>query len=171
MEMIHAKVIAHIIESKFNLFCCGCKIRDQDCLMLDEFEKWEMYGIDAMEEAKASCIVWREFSHVLEILNVPFEKYLTEHLLSLEENPDLMLIESIFHVYQDNQSLIEILRDLFIPKADPLERIAECFFTSPPTFNYFVRGKKERFKSKEPDTLKAYEDYLKDKLRKHFNNM
>jgi hypothetical protein len=60
--------------------------------MLDEFEKWEMYGLDAIEEAGTNYAVWREFTNVIEILNVPFEKYFTEQLLSLEENPDLMLI-------------------------------------------------------------------------------
>ena len=74
--------------------------------MLDEFEKWEMYGLDAIEEAGTNYAVWREFINVIEILNVPFEKYFTEHLLSLEENPDLMLIESLFQEYRDNQSLI-----------------------------------------------------------------
>jgi hypothetical protein len=131
IEIIYAKVIAHSIERKFSLFCCGCKIRDQDCLMLDEFEKWEMYGLDAMEEAGTNYAVWREFTNVIEILNVPFEKYFTEHLLSLEENPDLMLIESLFQEYQDNQSLIEVLCDLSNPKADPLEPFAECLFSSP----------------------------------------
>ena len=171
IEIIYAKVIAHSIERKFSLFCCGCKIRDQDCLMLDEFEKWEMYGLDAIEEAGTNYAVWREFTNVIEILNVPFEKYFTEHLLSLEENPDLMLIESLFQEYQDNQSLIEVLCDLSNPKADPLEPVAECLFSSPPTFMYYVRGKKERFESKEQDEQKAYQNYLKDKLREHFNNL
>ncbi|CAB4043633.1 Hypothetical predicted protein [Paramuricea clavata] len=124
IEIIYAKVIAHSIKRKFNLFCCGCKIRDPDCLMLDEFEKWEMYGLDAIEEAGTNYAVWREFSNIIEILNVPFEKYFTEHLLSLAENPDLMLIESLFQKYKDNQSLIEVLCDLSNPKADPLELVA-----------------------------------------------
>ena len=135
-EIIYAKIIAHGIESRFSLFCCGCKIRDQDCLMLDEFEKWKMYGFDAMEEARTNYAVWREFTNVIEILNVTFEKYFTEHLLSLEENPDLMLVESLFQECQDNQSLIEVLCDLSNPRVDQLEQ-----------------------------------NYLKDKLREHFNNL
>ena len=107
----------------------------------------------------------------IELSNVPFEKYFTEHLLSLEENPDLMLIESLFQEYRDNQSLIEVLCDLSNPKADPLEPVAECLFSSPPTFIYYVKGKKERFESKEQDEQKAYQNYLKDKLREHFNNL
>ena len=99
--------------------------------MLDEFEKWEMYGFDAIEEAGTNYAVWHEFTNVIEILNVPFEKYFTEHLLSLEENPDLMLIESLFQEYQDNRSLIEVLCDLSNPKADPLEPFAECLFSNP----------------------------------------
>jgi hypothetical protein len=91
-----------------------------------------MYGLDAIEEGGTNYAVWREFTNVIEILNVPFEKYFTEHLLSLEENPDLMLIESLFQEYQDNQSLIEVLCDLSNPKGDPLEPFAECLFCSPP---------------------------------------
>ncbi|CAB4032398.1 Hypothetical predicted protein [Paramuricea clavata] len=160
IEIIYAKIIARSIEKKFGLFCCGCKVRDQDCLMLDEFEKWEMYGLDAIEEAGINYAVWREFTSVIEILNVPFEKYFTEHLLSLEENPDLMLIESLFQEYRDNQALIEVLCDLSDPRADPLEPVAECLFGSPPTFIYYVRGKGEKFRSKEQDEQKAYQNYL-----------
>ncbi len=49
IEIICAKVLACVIDSKFNQLCCGCKEYDQDCLMLEEFERWRMYGLDAME--------------------------------------------------------------------------------------------------------------------------
>ncbi len=51
-NIIYAKIIARTIESKVNQLCCGCNAYDQDCLMLGESEKWQMYGLNAMQEAK-----------------------------------------------------------------------------------------------------------------------
>ena len=89
MEIICAKVIARVVDSKFKQLCCGCKEYEQDCLMLEEFEKWRMYGPDAMEETKHG--IWLEVRNVLKILNVPFEKHLIDHLSHLQKSPDLML--------------------------------------------------------------------------------
>ena len=60
IEIIYAKAIACTVESKFKQLCCGCKEYDQDCLILDESEKWQMYGLDAIEETKTNRTVWRE---------------------------------------------------------------------------------------------------------------
>ena len=56
IEILYAIAIARTIESKFKQLCCGCKEYDQDCLMLDESEKWQMYGLDAIEETKTHCL-------------------------------------------------------------------------------------------------------------------
>ncbi len=84
---------------------------DQDCLMLDESEKWQMYGLDAMEEAKTNHTVWYQFTKVIEILNVRFEKRLTDHISNLEENPNLLLVESLLQLYQENQPLVKVICD------------------------------------------------------------
>ncbi len=52
VEIIYGKIIAHIDECNFNQLCCGCIEYEQDCLMLDEFEKWLMYGLDAKGKSK-----------------------------------------------------------------------------------------------------------------------
>ena len=58
-----------------------------------------MYGLDAIEETKTNHTVWHELTNVIKILNVPFKKRLTDHISNLEENPNLMLIESLLQVY------------------------------------------------------------------------
>ena len=60
--------------------------------------------------------------------NIPFEKHLTDHISNLEENPNLMLIESLLQVYQENQPLVKVLCDLFDwdPQTDPLANFAQC---------------------------------------------
>ncbi len=98
IEIICAKVLARVIDSKFNQLCCGCKEYDQDCLMLEEFERWRMYGLDAMEETRHT--VWSEVSNVLKILDFPFEKRLIDHLSSLQKSTDLILMESLLEVYE-----------------------------------------------------------------------
>ena len=47
-------------------------------LILEEFEKWQMYGLYAVEETRHS--VWLEVTNVLGVLNVAFEKCLIDHL-------------------------------------------------------------------------------------------
>ncbi len=171
IEIICAKVLARVIDSKFNQLCCGCKEYDQDCLMLEEFERWRMYGLDAMEETRHT--VWLEVSNVLKILDFPFEKPLIDHLSSLQKSPDLMLMESLLQVYEDNQPLVKVLSDLsdWDPQIDPLANFALCYFSLPHSFEYYVKGTDETFRSHEKDHRKAYHNYLKDKLQEHFNNL
>ena len=153
IQIIYTKAIARTIESKFKQFCCGCKEYDQDCLMLDESEKWQMYGLDAIEETKTNHTVWHKLTNVIKIINVPFEKRLTDHISNLEENSNLMLIESLLQVYQENQPLVKVLCDLsdWDPQTDPLANFAQCLFSFPPKFVYYVKGKDEKFESHETE--------------------
>ncbi len=66
-------------------------------------QKWQMYGLDTIEETKTNHTIWHELTNVIKILNVPLDKSLTDHISNLEENPNLMLIESLLQVYQENQ--------------------------------------------------------------------
>ncbi len=56
--------------------------------------------------------VWHEFTNVIEILNVPFEKRLTDHISNLEENPDLILVKTLPQLCEENQPLVKVLCDL-----------------------------------------------------------
>ena len=48
LEIIYAKHVVHEIQNMRREFCCGCKKREQDCLMMDEHETWQMYGLEAI---------------------------------------------------------------------------------------------------------------------------
>ena len=97
--------------------------------MLEEFERWRMYGLDAMEETRYT--VWSEVSNVFKILDFPFEKRLIDHLSSLQESTDLILMESLLEVYEDNQPLVKVLSDLsdWDRQIDPLADFAVCYFS------------------------------------------
>ncbi len=137
--------------------------------MLSEFERREMYGLATFEETGINHTVWHELTNVFEILTIPFKKHLTDHISNLEENPNLMLVESLLQVYQDkdNQLLLHVLCDL--SDWDPLEEFTVCYFSLPPTFKYLVKGKDETFESHKTDNRKVYQNYLNDKLPKLFN--
>jgi hypothetical protein len=49
------------------------------------------------------------------------------------------------------------------PQTDPLESYAQCHFSSPPRYTYYVKGTKETFKSLETDHKKAYQKHLENK--------
>ncbi len=49
MEIIYAKSVACEIQNIRREFCCGCKVREQDCLMMNEHETWQMYRLNAIE--------------------------------------------------------------------------------------------------------------------------
>ena len=129
--------------------------------------------LDAIEETKTNHTVWHELTNVIKILNVPFGKRLTNHIPNLEENPNLMLIESLLQVYQENQPLVKVLCDLpdWDPQTDPLANFVQCFFSFPPKLVYYVKGKDEKFESHETEQRKAYQNYLNDKLQELFNKL
>ena len=60
--------------------------------MMDEFEKWEMYVLDAIQEAAQT--VWQKIIHIIEMLNIPFQNEFGEYLLQIKQKPDLLLVES-----------------------------------------------------------------------------
>jgi hypothetical protein len=110
MHVLYGQVIAQMIENKFNQFCCGCKIYNQDCLMMDEFEKWEMYGLDAIQNATQT--VWEKFIRIIEILNIPYQNEFGEYLLQMKQKSDLLLVESLFQETIDNPILVYALNEM-----------------------------------------------------------
>jgi hypothetical protein len=51
LEVIYAKNVACEVQKIRNERCCGCKIYEQNCLMMDKHETWEMHGLNATEQA------------------------------------------------------------------------------------------------------------------------
>jgi hypothetical protein len=88
--------------------------------------------------------------------------------MCLQEEPDQNYVYSLLRVYQDNQPLLRILHDLWNPQSDPLESYAQCHFSLPPRYTYYVKGTKETFKSLETDHKKAYREHLEKKLIEQF---
>jgi hypothetical protein len=172
VEIIYAKAIDRIVERDFSLFCCGCKVQDQDCLMADEFEKWEIYGRNAMEELRRNHFAWNEFSKVAKLLNIPVQSYVIEHITSLETDPDLMLIESLFQEYLDNEELIKTLRKVESP--NPYEMIKsakECYVVYSLQFRYYDKETGEGFVCAKESLSEAYWEYLKSELQRLYNKL
>ncbi len=60
LEIIYAKLVACEIQNMRCEFCCGCKVREQDCLIMDEYEAWQVYGSDAIEVVNNQHSIWYE---------------------------------------------------------------------------------------------------------------
>ena len=76
LDVIYAIAVAHEIENLGREICCGCKIYEQDCLMMTEQKGWDMHGLTAVERVNGHHAVWHEFLNVLRILNMEFIKSL-----------------------------------------------------------------------------------------------
>ena len=171
LEVIYAKTVACEVQKIRNERCCGCKVYEQDCLMMDEHETWEMHGLNAIEQANNTSSTWNEFLAAIKILNVENHEDFTQHLMYLQEEPDQNFVYTLLRVYQDNQPLLRILHDLWNPQTDPLESYAQCHFSLPARYTYYVKGTKETFKSLETDHKKAYQKHLENKLREQLSKL
>jgi hypothetical protein len=104
----------------------------------------------------------------IKILNVENHEDFIQHLMYLQEEPDQNYVYTLLRIYQDNQPLLRILHDLWNLQTDPLESYAQCHFSLPPRYTYYVKGTKETFKSLETDHKKAYREHLEKKLIDQF---
>jgi hypothetical protein len=161
LEIIYAKAIASESQNIRRKLCCGCKIYLQDRLM-DEHETWE-HGV---------C---HEFMAAIKILNIEIHEDFAEHLTYLQEDPDLRFVKTLMYTYQHKniQPLLQTLSDLSAcnPEIDPPEAYAQCHFSSPPRYTYYIKaGTDEKFKSHETDRKKAYKNYLENRLQEHLVN-
>jgi hypothetical protein len=114
LEVIYAKNVACEVQKICNERCCGCKVYEEDCLMMDEHETWEMHGLIAIEQANNTSSTWNKFMAAIKILNVENHKDFTQHLMCLQEEPDQNFVYTLLRVYQDNQPLLRILHDLWL---------------------------------------------------------
>ena len=74
--MIYANAVQLEVERMCNEFCCGCKVREQDYLMSDEYETWQLYGLEAVEQV--TRMIWSRFVEL-------------EHWEQLTKDPDSIL--------------------------------------------------------------------------------
>ena len=137
LEIIYACAVAREIHKARREICCGCKIYEQDCLMITEQEVWDMHGMTAMERVNSHPTVWHEFINVLEILNMEVHKKFADHLMGLQKDPDRYFVRDLLQVYENNRVMVEIPNDLSHPPAQPLEPYNICYFSYPASYKYY----------------------------------
>ena len=176
LEGIYANAVAFEVHRLCVESCCGCRVnhpsqRQHDCLMMDECERWEMYGLQAVEQVIANGIVWQEFVEVTRVLGLEVEQNIFEHLKQTEKDPDPTFIHSLMKIQNtENRELQCILNYLWYwREKDPLESVAETFFSNPATYVYTIKMTGERFRSHERDRKKTFQDYIVKKLFEQFN--
>ena len=138
MEVIYSNAVSREVERMRSDFCCGCKIRDQDCFMLDEYETWQMYGLNAIEQVNETDTLWSEFIEVTRVFELQWDEHVFEHWKQMKRESDPMLVESLMNAQNHEvQSTLNQLSHLY--GHDPLESGGTVYFTNPPTFNYTVK--------------------------------
>ena len=171
MEIVLSDVLSKEIQIIRDEICCGCKVFNQDCLMMTEQEAWIVHGQNAFDRITQQNLVWKRFNDVMKILDVKIQSSFADHLTWLQTEPDQDLIRDLLQLYEKNHDLIDTINNLFNPPEEPLELYSECFFSYPPSYKYFVRETKEEFRSREGDCRKAYYEYMKSKLRNQIYKM
>ena len=146
LEIIFADGTSREIEKIRNEICCGCKVYNQDCLMMTEQEGWQIHGLKAIERISKQTQVLNRFMDVLKILDEKMEYEFAKHLTWLQTKPDQDFIEELLQSYENNHELLTIIK-------------------------YFIKETHEHSTSREGDYHKAYHNYMKNKLRKHVNEL
>ena len=147
LEGIYANAITFEVHRLCVQSCCGCRVnhrsqRQHDCLMMDEWEWWEMYGLQAVEQVIANGIVWQEFIEVTRVLGPEVEQNIFDHLKQTEKEPDLTFIHTLMKIQNtENRELQCILNySWYWREKDPLESVAETFFSNPTTYVYTIKS-------------------------------
>jgi hypothetical protein len=111
-------------------------------------------------------MVWNEFAEAMRVLKLAVDRDVLEHLQQPEKDPDSTFVDSLMELHQntENHELQCILNYLFHWRLeDPLESVAEAFFSYPPSYMYYVKATGERFRSFEADHKKAYQELMEKK--------
>jgi hypothetical protein len=133
---------------------------------MNENERWQMYGLQAIERVNAKRMVWSEFAEAMRVLKLRVDRDVLEHLQQLEKGPDSTFGDSLMELQQntENHELQCMLNYLFHWRLeDPLESVAETFSSYPPSYMYSVKATGERFRSFEAGHEKAYQELLEKK--------
>jgi hypothetical protein len=135
LEGIYANAVAHEVQKLCVETCNGCQVGHPSqsqhyCLMMNENERWQMYGLQAIERANGKRMVWNEFAEAMRVLKLAVDRDLLEHLQQLEKDPDSTFVDSLMELHQntENHELQCILNYLFHWRLeDPLKSVAEAF--------------------------------------------
>jgi hypothetical protein len=110
---------------------------------MNEYERWQMYGLQAIERVNAKRMVWCEFAEAMRVLKLRVERDVLEHLQQMEKDPDSTFVDSLMELHQntENHELQCMLNYLFHWRLeDSLESAAEAFFSCPPSYMYSVNA-------------------------------
>jgi hypothetical protein len=172
LEGIYANAVAQEVE-RFCVECCnGCQVghpsqRQHDGLMMNKNERWQMYGLHAIERVNGKRMVWNEFAEAMRVLILAVDRDVLVHLQQMEKDPDSTFVELLMKLQQitENHELQCILNYLFHWRLeDSFESVAEAFFSYPPSYMYYVKATGERFRSFEADHKEAYQELMEKKL-------
>ena len=105
LEGIYAKAVAHEVQRLCVETCNGCQVghlsqRQHDCLVMNENERWQMYGLQAIERVNAKRVVWSEFAEAMRVLNLRVDRDVFEHLQQLEKDPDSTFVDSLMKLHK-----------------------------------------------------------------------
>jgi hypothetical protein len=115
-------------------------------------------------------MVWNEFAEAMRVLKLAADRDLLEHLQPLEKDPDSTFIDSLMELRQntENHELQCILNYLFHWRLeDPLESVAETFFSYLPSYMYYVKASRRRVSDLEV-LRQIIRKLIKNSWRKNF---
>jgi hypothetical protein len=72
--------------------------------MMNENERWQMYGLQAIERVNGKRMVWTEFAEVMRVLKLAVDSDVLEHLQQLEKGPDSTFVDSLMELYQNTEN-------------------------------------------------------------------
>ncbi len=97
LEAIYAEAVSCEVGKLAKERYCGCEYahpsqRRHDCLMLSEQEKWQSYGLEAIERVIVKRMVWRQFVEAIRVMKLQYHKDARKHFDNLEKS----LIQRLF---------------------------------------------------------------------------
>jgi hypothetical protein len=143
LEGIYANAVAQEVERLCVESCNGCQVGhiskgQHDCLVMNENERCQMYGLQAIERVNANRMGWSEFAQAMRVVKLRVYRDVLEHLQQLEKDPDSTFVDSLMELHQntENHELQCMLNYLFHWRLeDPLESVAETFFSCPTSYS------------------------------------
>jgi hypothetical protein len=108
LEAIYAEAVSCEVGKLAKESCCGCEYdhpsqRRHDCLMLSEQEKWQSYGLEAIERVIVKRMVWREFVEAIRVMKLQYHKDAREHFDNLEKSPDSTFVYSLMDLHENSE--------------------------------------------------------------------
>ena len=108
LEAIYAEAVAREVGKFTKERCCGCEYdhpsqRQHDCIMLSEQERWQSYGLEAIERVIVKRMVWREFVEAIRVMKLQYHKDVREHFDNLEKSSDSTFVYSLMDLRENTE--------------------------------------------------------------------